>query len=117
NSDDGNAVEIPFTGSVTADGVEFRCQHCGRTTTRHIAEVKALWSFDVLNTAPQRTAPVTYNKGEEDEYTEETNQTSYLDMNGDGIINGKDLAYIKTLTAQEQAAVEAAESGDDANNE
>ena len=117
NSGDGNAVEIPFTGSVTADGVEFRCQHCGRTTTRHIAEVKALWSFDVLNIAPQRTAPVTYNKGEEDEYTEETNQTSYLDMNGDGIINGKDLAYIKTLTAQEQAAVEAAESGDDANNE
>ncbi len=110
NSGSGEAVEIPFTGKVTADGVEFRCLHCGRTTTKHIAEVKALWSFDVIGTAPQRTAPVVHNEGEEDEYTEETNQTSYLDMNGDGIINGRDLGYIKTLTAQEQAAAEAAQA-------
>ncbi|MBQ9517543.1 MAG: leucine-rich repeat protein [Eubacterium sp.] len=110
NSGNGEAVEIPFTGEVTAEGVTFRCLHCGRSTVKPMAEVKALWSFDLLNTAPQRTAPVVHNEGEEDEYTEETNQSSYLDLNGDGIINGKDWAYIKTLTAQENAAKEAAQA-------
>ncbi|MBR3149411.1 MAG: leucine-rich repeat domain-containing protein [Eubacterium sp.] len=95
-------VEVPFTGEVTAEGVEFRCIHCARTTVKSMDEIKALWTFDVLNTEPQRSAPVTYNEGEENEETVETNLTSYLDMNCDGIINGKDYAYIKQLYAQQK---------------
>ena len=108
NSGEGNDVEIPFTGEVTADGVTLRCLHCGRTQSKPIAEIKALWSFDLLNTAPQRSAIETYTDDEGNEKTRETDLSSYLDLNSDGIINGRDWALIKTLTALEAEAVEAA---------
>ncbi len=95
---------VAYHGNVTADGVAFLCPHCLNTVIKPIAEVRALWSFDVLNTAPNRTgAPI---KDEAGEITgEETDQTSYLDLNGDGIINGKDWGYIKTLTAAQEQAI------------
>ncbi|MBE6816534.1 MAG: leucine-rich repeat domain-containing protein [Ruminococcaceae bacterium] len=105
-TDDG----FTFSGKVTKDGVTFLCPHCFRTTTKPIAEVKALWNFDVVGTAPHRTGLITVDEGEETEHTEEVDLTSYLDFNGDGIINGRDYGYLKTLTAKEAEAVAAAEA-------
>ena len=103
---------VYFTGEVTAEGIQFRCVHCLRSTVKPIEEIRALWSYDLLNTAPNRTgAPIPIepeeSEGEEQETQyEEVDKTSYLDLNGDGIINGKDWGYIKTLTAQQNELIE-----------
>jgi hypothetical protein len=100
----GTIAGVPFTGEVTADGVTLRCPHCMRTKVVPMTDIAALWNFDVIGEEPSRTgAPVIDEEGNATD--EERNKTSYLDLNGDGIINGRDWAYIKTLTARQNELI------------
>ncbi|MBQ7203036.1 MAG: leucine-rich repeat domain-containing protein [Eubacterium sp.] len=91
----GSLYGVPYEGEVTADGVSFRCSICGTKDVKSMEDVASYWTFDVVGSKPNRTG---------------TDNTSYLDMNGDGIINGRDLAYIRNLTAQQEALKAEAEA-------
>lgn len=69
-----------MTGNVTSEGIQYRCSHCLRTTYIAGELLMSYWSNDLLNSKDiHRTA---------------VDNTSYLDTNGDGVINGKDFAAI-----------------------
>ena len=121
--EDNNIIGYSYVGKVTADGVVFLCPHCLSYKSVPVDTLKnTYWSFDLLNTEPQRSgAPImtTDENGEEVESDEERNTSSYLDINADGIINGRDYGYLKTLAAAEAQAIaeaEAAQQGEEGNN-
>ena len=70
----------------TYNGAELICRICNDTETHTAAELEGMWSIDFVNTAPKRT---------------QTNNSGYLDLDGNGIINAKDYAMIISLAGNE----------------
>lgn len=70
-----------YTGELRCDGMRYRCSVCYLSTYIDANEVMGYWDPKYVNSRDiNRTG---------------TDITSYLDANGDGIINGKDYAIIK----------------------
>lgn len=69
----------------------FMCKHCMYTTTKPASEI--IWDPMLANTVPNRTV---------------VDDSCYLDLNGDGIINGLDYAQLRVLQKTEQREIDAA---------
>jgi hypothetical protein len=70
-----------YDGTLSCDGMEYKCSICRMTTKIDANEVMSYWSQNYINSKNiQRTG---------------TDNSSYLDANGDGIINAKDYAIIR----------------------
>jgi hypothetical protein len=70
-----------YANELSCDGMKYRCSICYTTTKIDPNDVMTYWSPSLVNSKDiQRTA---------------VDNTSYLDVNGDGIINAKDYAMIR----------------------
>lgn len=72
--------------SSTDNGAELKCRICNGTEIHTASELEEMWSIDYANTTPSRTF---------------TNNSGYLDLDGNGIINAKDYAMIISLAGNE----------------
>lgn len=84
-----------YTGNVDADGAQFRCSICFSSIKIDPSTILAQWDNSVVNTKVINRSTV--------------DDSSFLDANGDGIINAKDYAILKKLNKQYIAAKELAE--------
>lgn len=95
------------TGTVDANGVQYRCSICLRSAYFDANDVLSHWNSSVCNSR-------VINRSGQDN----TDYTSMLDANGDGIINGKDYAILyKSAKAQAKAVEDAANAGTDTDSE
>lgn len=95
----GNRMSQSSIGSgTTADEISpakqlvFMCKHCGLPTRKFASEI--VWDPMLADTVPNRTI---------------VDDSCYLDLNGDGIINGLDYAYLRVLKKTEQKEIDAAQ--------
>lgn len=70
----------------------FTCKHCGLPTRKFASEIA--WDPMFADTVPNRTI---------------VDDSCYLDLNGDGIINGLDYAQLRVLKKMEQKEIDAAQ--------
>ncbi len=68
-----------YDGIQSGQGVELSCRYCDSTGVVDADDLKALWNTEFINKAPERTA---------------INDSGYLDLDGNNIINAKDYAMI-----------------------
>lgn len=81
-----------YTGRTNSKGAMiYMCSSCALTTTKSPAEVFSAWNIKYVGTAPNRTV---------------TDNTCYLDADGNGIINIKDYAIISKAKKAEAALQE-----------
>lgn len=82
---DNDLLGRPREDAITADGIKYKCSLCQNTKYVNPNTVFALWSPSLVNTRDiART-------GADEEHEI---MTSYIDINGDGIINAKDYAML-----------------------
>lgn len=72
-----------FNGEKDENGIHFGCKHCSNIEAVSKENIFQIWSIDLYNTRNINRSGA-----------EDTDKTSMLDMNGDGIINAKDYAMI-----------------------
>lgn len=65
--------------SINEDDVSYICDDCGDTVTIPKSELIVMWDIDYVNKPPQPT---------------DIDDSSYLDLNNDNIINAKDYAIL-----------------------
>ncbi len=90
-----------YSGTSTSDRLKYQCSVCHLPTILSAADLSLKWNMKYVNKAPERTA---------------VNDSSYLDLNNDGIINAKDYALLNRLKkAEEQAGGNTGEKTDTPN--
>lgn len=68
-----------YVSEIGLDDITYVCQECGETITLTKGELKVMWSTDYINKVPQ---------------TSDIDDSAYLDLNNDGIINAKDYSIL-----------------------
>ena len=75
-----------YNGRQSVHGVELICSSCSETQRMTAESLEALWNAEYINSPPARTV---------------TNDSAYLDLDGNSIINAKDYAMIINLRHKE----------------
>lgn len=65
--------------SINENDVTYICDDCGETVTMLKRDIAVLWNIEYVNNPPQPT---------------DIDDSSYLDLNNDNIINAKDFAIL-----------------------
>lgn len=65
--------------SINENDVTYICDDCGETVNLLKSEITVMWNIDYVNKPPQPT---------------DIDDSSYLDLNNDNIINAKDFAIL-----------------------
>ena len=81
-----------YNGNQTWEGIELKCSYCDETEVCTAASLEEKWNIDYVNDVPYRTG---------------YNDSGYLDLDGNGLINGKDYAMIIKLEKNEAELIEA----------
>lgn len=68
-----------YVTEIWLDDITYVCQDCGEEITLTKSELKVMWSTEYINKAPQSA---------------DVDDSAYLDLNNDGIINAKDYAIL-----------------------
>lgn len=68
-----------YVTEIGFDDITYVCQDCGEKITLTKGELKVMWSTDYINKTPQ---------------TSDIDDSAYLDLNNDGIINAKDYSIL-----------------------
>ena len=63
----------------SGEGIELKCRYCDETQTYSASQLEEMWDVSYINSEPQRSA---------------TDESAYLDLDGNNIINAKDFAMI-----------------------
>lgn len=87
-----------YTGTSASSGLVYQCSVCHLPTTLTAESVSLKWNMKYVNKAPERTA---------------VNDSCYLDLNTDGIINVKDFVLLNRFKKMEEQANSGTEEGTD----
>ena len=85
-SGSGN-IELP---TIQDYSIIYICRHCAKTENRSIVDIWGMWDMYYYNTVPSGRT--------------DANNSSYMDVNGDGFINAKDYAVMYNLNKEYLAA-------------
>ena len=80
-----------YSGTRTSEGLVLNCSYCENTEVCTAESLEQKWSVEYFNKAPERSA---------------ANDSAYLDLNGDNIINAKDYGMIVYLRNKETNLIE-----------
>ncbi|MBQ9531157.1 MAG: hypothetical protein IJR70_03690 [Eubacterium sp.] len=80
-----------YNGNQTWEGIELKCSYCDETEVCTAASLEEKWNIDYVNDVPYRTG---------------YNDSGYLDLDCNGLINGKDYAMILKLRNNEEKLIE-----------
>lgn len=94
---DTNILGRPNEDAITADGMKYRCAYCQTTVYVKPNDIIALWNPALIN-----SREITRTGADE----ENQDMTSYLDANGDGVINAKDYALLIQSNQKYQAVLD-----------
>ncbi len=80
-----------YNGNQTWEGVELKCFYCDTTEVCTATALEEKWKTEYVNEVPYRTG---------------SNDSGYLDLDGNRLINAKDYAMILKLETNEKKLVE-----------
>ena len=71
--------KFSYNSYQSGEGIELKCRYCNETEIHCASQLEEMWDISYVNSAPARTA---------------TDNSAYLDLDGNNIINAKDYAMI-----------------------